>query len=77
MAEDHEALLKPLLFPLIAKVPQDHTISISSIVRKLKPTYPWLEEKSLRDYVTDIVYMYIVFVYSHIFILILCSFIPI
>lgn len=57
MAEDREDLLKPLLFPLIAKVPSQHAISISSIVRKLKLTYPWLEEKSLRDY--DVLYSFL------------------
>ena len=54
MAEDHDNLLKPLLFPLIAKVPPTHAISIASIVRKLKPTHPWLDEKSLRDYVSEV-----------------------
>ena len=54
MAEDHETLLKPLLFPLIAKVPATHAISVASIVRKLKPTHPWLDEKSLRDYVSEV-----------------------
>ena len=40
LSKDHEDLLKPILFPVIALVPDDHVVSIPSIVRKLRPQYP-------------------------------------
>ena len=53
LSKQHEDLLKPLLFPLVAVLPEDNPISIRNIVKKLKPRNPWLEEKSLREFVAN------------------------
>ena len=53
LAQDHEDLLKPILFPVIAFVPSNHVVSIENIVKKLKPKYSWLTVESLRDYINE------------------------
>ena len=51
LSEEHESILKTILYPLILKVPGHSNISIKSLVKKFKPKYPWIKESSLRNYV--------------------------
>ena len=51
MVQDHEELLKPILFPIVGLVPAAHSISVKNIVKKLSPKYNWLNEKSLLEYI--------------------------
>ena len=53
MAVEHETILKAVLFPLTVKVPLSSAISVRSLVRKLKPFHPWLDENSLREFVVN------------------------
>ena len=53
MATEHETILKTILFLLTVKVPLQSSISVRSIVRRLKPFHPWLGKSSLREFVLN------------------------
>ena len=51
IATQHEKILKAVLFPLPNKVPSTCKISVKSIVERLKPHHPWLNENGLHSYI--------------------------
>ena len=53
MAKEHKVILQKVLFPLTVRLPIQNPISVRSIVCRLKPFHPWLDENSLQKYVQD------------------------